>query len=101
MQRLARIRGWRISEAQGEPITAFGRQIIPVGRVFQLNWPGGAFVRHRPVAIEVRQGDVVHRLPIHHVTLRAITAIVLTGLAVAVVASLLMRWVHSRRRRTS
>jgi hypothetical protein len=86
----------QISETRGEPITASGRQITPVGRVFQVRWPGGGFIRHRPVAIEVRQGDVMQRVPIHDATRRATSAIILAGFAVVVIGSSWMRRVKSR-----
>jgi hypothetical protein len=99
MQKLAGRRGWHITEVRGEPITTWSRQITPIGRVFQLNWLNGAFVWQRPVAIEVRQRDTVQRLPIRDHTLRAITIIIFTGMAIAIGVSPLVQWVRSRRRR--
>jgi len=86
----------QISETRGKSVTAFDRQTTPVGRVVQVRWPGGSFTWHRPVAVEVRQGDTILRLPIHDVTFRAIGAIVLTGLAAVVLISLLMRRARPR-----
>jgi hypothetical protein len=99
MQKLARRRGWHITEVRGEPITTWSKQITPIGRVFQFNWPNGAFVWQRPVAIEVRQGDTVQHLPIRDHTLRATILIILTGLAITVGVSPLLQWLRSRRRR--
>ena len=96
MQRQLKAPALHISETRGKSVTAFDRQTTPVGRVVQVRLPGGSFTWHRPVAVEVRQGDAIHRLPIHNVTLRAISAIVLTGLAVAVLISLLMRRIRPR-----
>ena len=96
MQLLSKMPGWPISETRGEPITAFGRQITPVGRVFQVRWPMGGFIRHRPVAIEVREGDVVHRVPISNTTRRITSVLTFTGFAVAVIGSLWMRRAKSR-----
>src|SRR5579884_1543325 len=64
MKLLPRMPRWPISETRGEPITAFGREITPVGRAFEVRSPRGSFIRHRPVAIEVREGDVRHRVAI-------------------------------------
>jgi hypothetical protein len=91
MKLLPKMPGWPISETRGEPITAFGREITPVGRVFQIRWPRGSFIRHRPVAIEVREGDVMHRLPIPNPTRRITTALTLTAFAVAMIGSLWVR----------
>jgi hypothetical protein len=97
MQRRLKAPALYISETKGKSVTAFDKQTTPVGRVVQVRWPGGSFTWHRPVAVEVRQGDTIHRLPIHNVTLRAIGTIVLTGLAVVVLISLLMRRVRPRK----
>ena len=91
MQRRLKAPALHISETRGKSVTAFDRQTTPVGRAVQVNWLGGSFTWHRPVAVEVRQGDTIHRLPIHNVTSRAIGGITLTGLAVVVLISLLMR----------
>jgi hypothetical protein len=96
MKLLSKMPGWPISETRGEPIIAFGRQITPVGRVFQIRWPRGGFIRHRPVAIEVREGDVLHRVPIRDITRRITTTLTLTGFAVAVIGSLWMRRAKTR-----
>jgi hypothetical protein len=99
MQRGLRTPAVQISEMRGKSITAFDKQITPVGGVFQVYWPGGGFTWHRPRAVEVRQGGTTHRLPIYDATLRAIASIALVGLAAVVLISLSMRWVRSRKRR--
>src|SRR5205085_10467537 len=91
MQQSPKKSGLQISETRGEPIMAFGRQITPVGRVFQVRWPGGRFIRHRPVAIEVLQGDVMQRVPIQNTTRRITTTLMLTGLAIFVIGTAWMR----------
>ena len=96
MKLLPKMPGWPISETRGEPITVSGMQITPVGRVFQVRWPKGGFIRHRPVAIEVRQGDTLHRVPISDTTRRITTALMLTALAVFVIGSSWMRRAKSR-----
>jgi hypothetical protein len=88
--------GWPISETRGESIKASGMQITPVGRVFQVRWPKGGFILHRPVAIEVRQGDLLHRVPIRDTTLRVTAALMLAGLVVVVIGSSWMRRAKSR-----
>ena len=96
MKLLPKTPAWPISETRGEPITASGMQITPVGRVFQVRWPKGGFIHHRPLAIEVRQGDVLHRIPIQNTTRRITTTLMRTGLAVAVIGSSLMQRAKSR-----
>ena len=98
MQESQKKPGLQISETRGQPITAYGRQITPIGRVFQIRLPIGGFIRHRPVAIEVRQGNVMHRVPIRNATRRATAVIMLTGLAIVAIGSLLMRRAKSRSR---
>jgi hypothetical protein len=90
----------RISETREKPITSQGRQITPIGRVFQIRWRGGMFLWQRPVAVEVRQGDEVRRLSIPNVTQRATSGILLAGLAsgIAAVSMMWMRRKISRRR---
>jgi hypothetical protein len=79
---------------------AFSRQITPIGRAVQIRWPDGGFTWHRPVAIEVRQGDEVRRLPIPDVTSRTLIAIGLIGLAIVVLASRTRRGGNRRRKQT-
>ena len=75
--------GWQIDETRGKPSLILGRQITPVGRAVQVSWSGGGVIWHRPVAVEVRQGDATRRLPIQNVTRRAIIGIALAGLLLA------------------
>jgi hypothetical protein len=91
----------RISEMKGKPVVTHGREITLIGRVFQVNWSGGAFLWQRPVVIEVRQGNVVRRLSIHNATRRATTGIILAGLTITVATTLWMRLKNSRSRRSS
>ena len=100
MQRQLKVPALQISETRGNPVTTFNRQTTPIGRVVQIRLPGGSFTWHRPVAVEVREGDSMYRLPIHDTTSRATSAMVLTGLAVVLV-SLSIRKVRLRRRKTS
>lgn len=93
--------GWRMSETLGEPREAWGRQITPVGRVLQIRWPGGGYTRHRPLAVEIRQGDEVSRLPISDVTMRSIIVIALTGLASIAFVSVWRRGINKQRRNRS
>ena len=96
MRQLPKMPGWQISETRGEPITASDKQITPIGRVFQVRWPGGRFIRYRPVAIEVRQGDMLHRVPIQNTTRRITTTLMLPGLAIFVIGTAWMRRAKTR-----
>src|SRR5437588_2734143 len=99
MQRSHRKPILHLSEVRNKSIISHNRELTLIGRVFQINWPGGAFLWQRPVAIEVRQGDVVRRLSIHNATRRATTSIILAGLAIAVLTTSWMRLKNSTRRR--
>ena len=88
----------RSSEMRDKPIVTHGQEITPIGHVFQVSWPGGTFLWLRPVAIEVRQGDIVRRLSIHNATRRATTGMMLAGLAIVVLTASWMRLKNSRRR---
>lgn len=61
---------------RGQPIHSNGADITPLARVTRIAWPGGRFEWHRPVAVEVRAGDSVRRVPIRNVTRLAIVATV-------------------------
>lgn len=92
--------GWQIKETRGTPITAFGHQLVPIGRAIHVRWPGGGFVWHRPIAIETHQGNGTHRVPIHDPTRRAMRAIALTGLLIAALAAAWSRWQQLQTRRS-
>ncbi len=85
MQPFSQNAGWRRYETRGQPIHAQGQEVTPIGRVTRFTWPGGGMIRHRPVAVEVRQGEHITRLPIRNVT-RQVIALLLTGLALGVLA---------------
>jgi hypothetical protein len=89
----------RISEMRNKPITTHDREITPISRVFQISWPGGAFLWQRPVAIEIYQGDVVRRMSIQDTTRRVTIIIILAELAMVVLAASWMRLKNARRRR--
>jgi hypothetical protein len=100
MQPQLKVPALHISETRGNPVEIFNKQTTPIGRAVQLRLPGGSFTWHRPVAVEVRQGDTVQRLPIHDTTYLALSAIFLTGLA-TVLVPLVLRTILSSRRKTS
>jgi hypothetical protein len=100
MQRSQRFPVVRISEVRYKPITTYDREITPIDRVFQVRWPGGAFLWRRPVAVEIHQGDAVRRLSIQDVTRRATISIRLAGVAIVVLAASWLRLKKARRRST-
>ncbi|HZO72513.1 MAG TPA: hypothetical protein VFB60_09955 [Ktedonobacteraceae bacterium] len=89
---------WRTSETRNNPTTAFGRQITLIGRTLQVRWRGGGFAWHRPIAVEVQQGNDVQRLPIRDTTRIAMVGIALTGLLFWLLASL---WLQRGFRRSN
>lgn len=97
MQQELRAPGWRIGKTSGEPFAAFGRQVVPIGYAIQASWPGGGFTWHRPVAVEIRDGDNIRRLPIHDVTLEAIVSIIMMGSAIVFLAASWKRWIDIKR----
>jgi hypothetical protein len=78
--------GLRIEETRGKQIAHRSREITPIARVAHVTWRGGGFDWQRPVAVEVRQGDAVQRVPIHNATRRAVAGIILGELALGVLA---------------
>jgi len=93
--------GWRTEESKGKPIAVFGREITPVERILQVRWPGGWYNWYRPIAVDVREGDEVRCLRIHHATRRATLIVVLSGLTIVTLISLWRRGISSRRRNRS
>jgi hypothetical protein len=89
-----------ISETRGNPVETSTMQTTPIGRAIQVRLPFGSFTWHRPVVVEVRQGETIYRLPIYDATSRVIWAIVLTGLA-TVLVPFVIRTIFFRRRTTS
>ena len=100
MQRQLKAPVLHISETRGNPVETSNMQTTPIGRVVQIRLPFGNFTWHRPVGVEVRQGETIYRLPINDATSRVIGAIVLTGLA-TVLVPFVVRAILFRRRRTA
>src|SRR5436305_15031754 len=88
----------RISETRGNPVETPNKQTTPIGRVINVWLPFASVTWHRPLAVEVQQGDTIYRLPIYNVTSRVISAIVFTGLA-TVLVSFVIRTILLRSRR--
>src|SRR5215467_4670764 len=98
MQRQLKTPVLHISETRGNPVETSNKQTTPIGRVIQVRLPFANLTWHRPVGVEVRQGDTIYRLPIYDLNSRVIGAIVLTGLA-TVLVPLVIRTIFFRRRR--
>lgn len=88
MQGLLRSLSWQVSETRDASTIAFGRQITPLSRVIQVRWSGGAHIWRSPMAIEIRQGGIVRRRPIHDVTQWINSGLIITGLAIVTMTSL-------------
>jgi hypothetical protein len=89
------------SERRHKPLTTQGKEITPIDHVFQVSWPVGTFLWQRPVAIEVRQRNVVRRLSIPNATRRATVSIIMAELAIVVLAASWMQLRNQRKRRSS
>ncbi len=100
MQRQLKAPVLHISETRGHTIETAGKQTTPIGRVIQVQLPFASITWHRPLAVEVRQGETINRLPIYDATSRAISALVLTGLA-TVFVPFVIQTILSRRRKIS
>jgi hypothetical protein len=100
MQRQLKAPVLHISETRGNPVETSNKQTTPIGRIIQVRLPFANLTWHRPVGVEVRQGDTTYRLPIYDLNSRVMGAIVLTGLA-TVLVPLVVRTIVFRRRRTS
>ncbi|HET9999617.1 MAG TPA: hypothetical protein VFQ36_01905 [Ktedonobacteraceae bacterium] len=85
----------QVNTSRGEPIVTRYGQIVPLARVVKVRWPGGALILNRPSAIEVQQGQSRRRMPVQNATARANFAIILTGLALTLGLSSILK----RRRR--
>lgn len=61
---------FRYDDAQGEPLTVGGVEMVPHARVATLHTPYGGFVWNRPIALTVRRdGEEEEFIPIVDVTL--------------------------------
>lgn len=98
MQQAQKTPALQVIKTRGVPLDISGREITPVARIISLRWPGGGFTWNRPVAVEVRQGNTVRRLPVRDMTSRVTLTIVLSGLALATLAA---RFLTKRRRTTT
>lgn len=81
-------------ETRGQPLRIQGQEITLIGGVIRLAWPSGGFLIHRPLAVEVRQGDTTKRLPIHNVTQRVNTVL----LGSLVISALVLGGIHKMKR---
>lgn len=67
------------------------RRLVLHGQTIRLTWQGGGLAWHRPLAIDVLGPGAAQRLPIHDITRYACWASYLGGLALAVLAWLLVQ----------
>jgi hypothetical protein len=70
-------------ERRGEPVRLHGRTIAPIARVTRVRWRGGVWEWHRPVAVEVREGETLSRMPIRDPSRVITVALAAIGCAVA------------------
>ena len=86
----------RLNEMRETPIRRLDMEMTPVTHVARVTLPRGSFVWRRPVAIEVRQGDMVRRVRIHDATRRAQVGVILVELALGILAASATR-IYSRK----
>lgn len=87
----------RLNEVRESPIWRLDVEMTPVTHVAHVTLPRGSFVLRRPVAIEVRLGDTVRRVRIPDATRRAQVGVILSELALGVLAASATR-IYSQRR---
>lgn len=96
MPQLQQTRGRFFSGTRGQPLRIQGREITPVGRLTHMTWAGGGILIHRPLAIEVRQGDTTQRYPLPGAT-RSALALLLPGLVLGALVLGGRRWLVLKR----
>ncbi len=69
----------RNQEIRGNAIALRDLDITPVERVTRISWRGGSYAWWRPIAVEVRRGADMRRIPIDNATRRAIARVVLSA----------------------
>jgi hypothetical protein len=79
----------------GEKVTVGDVSLTPQSRALILHWPGGGLVWNRPVAVVIKQGDRLSRLPIVDVT--RLAQISLLGLSATFTLILLILSVQQKR----
>ena len=79
----------------GEEVTVGDISLTPQSRALILRWPGGGLVWNRPVAVVIKQGDRLSRLPIVDVT--RLAQIGLLGLGATFALILLILSVQQKR----
>lgn len=83
--------GWRVEDVRGAPLTIAGQQLTLVERVTELSRQQVVVSWRRPVFVEVRQGEIVRRLPIRNLTRRIVAFTVLAELTLGAVGLQLLR----------
>ncbi len=79
------------TETAHAPLQIGEYTITPLARAAAFQFPFGGVVWNRPIALEVRQGEQVERLPIPDVTRVGQIAAAAAGVIVAVVIWLVLR----------
>ncbi|HEY7832013.1 MAG TPA: hypothetical protein VIG30_00495 [Ktedonobacterales bacterium] len=87
----------RVEQAHGSVLRQQGREVTPVARVVRIAWRGRQVEWHRPLAVELREGGAVVRIPIHNATRRAVVSLLLSGCALGTLAWWAERIQHQGR----
>lgn len=96
MRQLQHVQDRFVRETRGQPMLILGREVTLIGRVTKVAWPGGGFLVHRPLVIEVSQKETTRRYPIPNGTRRTL-ALFLLDLAVVALALGARRWLVLER----
>jgi hypothetical protein len=84
----------------GEPIAlGNGRQAIPIAAVSRSTTANRSTIRVAPWAIDLRDGEHVHRMRIHDTTTQAIGTLLVGAALATALAVWILRWVGVSRRR--
>jgi hypothetical protein len=79
----------------GEPTTVGDVTLTPQSQALTVRWPFGGFVWNRPIAVLVKRGEQIERMPIVDVT--RLAQLGLLGLSLVFSAMILLRSARSRR----
>ncbi len=111
-EQCSRPRALRIRTMRGEPISAGGRELIPVARVVsfgrasatvgsgQISGGGGGFAWIKPLAVVEVTDTVERRVDLRDESAKAIQGMLAYGIAIGLVCTAI-RWLVRQRRRGS
>ncbi|MGC9347090.1 MAG: hypothetical protein ACP5JG_03035 [Anaerolineae bacterium] len=77
----------QVRNVASQPVLVGDTEVVPQSRVWEIRWPFGGWVWHRPVGLIVRRGSEVKRVPIPDVMRQ-----VMVGMAALTLIALAFAW---------